>query len=337
MYNGYGYGGGYGGAGMMGGQEMMIMLLCCCCCACLISVVGGYFTNIFCKLSTSLGSKCEPDETPAPIVPETSSPSTTIASVDTCNAAWGKTARGVNDPRPPIRPEYCQNATRAVGRDCYLWEVQPDPVTGMGRWMRKQDTEDGKADLRYGGECTPMVTCSTMIDPVSLEGYSETKPQPLLGQCKAVAATAGSETETIKFLTKEARRASVWKDTYAWTDSHSKRWYDRVKRYVGQRDLSAYILNSVKAVKNLKTKMQSDRISKSTFAYILEAAVRAPDNRPEWIIDTVNKYATTPLTTARNSERTFVVYLRTVIRAPPLVTWEPVIDNPRLDTLPRRP
>lgn len=329
MYNG---GFGYGGAGGMGGQEMMIMLVCCVCCVCILSIVGGYFTNIFCSVSNKLGRSCEPT-TPAPttgpITPETVQPEEPTSSVKACSEAYGRVARGKNDPRPSIRADYCRNETRVVGKDCYYWQVQSDPVTGQGRWMRLTDPDDPKGDMRSGGTCEPSVRCPTTFDPASLEGYSDTNPQPLLKQCTGIAATATTKDATIAEITKAARGVSrTWTGTEAWGDVHSRIWYEKMARYLGQRDMITYIGNATKAARRVMEKMNSTVIKKSTFAYILEASIRSPDNRADWIIDTTNAWYNKVAPPGR-TEGGFVRYLRGVIVRPPLVPWETTIDNPQ--------
>lgn len=329
-YGGGGYGGMYGGGmGGMGGGSEMYMIVCSMCCLCIVLVVAAYFTNALCKLG--FGKSCKTEEPTSP-PPPPGTPAPPSSSVNTCSEAYGRAARGRNDPRPAIRPEYCKEETRTLGRDCYFWEVQSDPVTGMARWMRKADPDDPKADLKSGGDCTPTVKCSTSIDPKTLDGYSEIAPQALLKQCTAVAGTATTQDDTIKALTAEARGVTTyWTGTTAWSDVHSRIWYDRVARFVGQRDLKVYISNAVKATKNVMNKLTTSTISKSTFAYVLEAAVRSPENRSDWILDVVNKFNNSSLSRpAQRSERFFVAYLvNTLAFRPPLTRWETAIDNPR--------
>lgn len=326
MYNGM-YGG-YGGGGM-GGQEMMIISVCCLCCICLAVIGLGYFTNMFCGMGEKFGKSC-PAKSPSDSLSNTDPlpsdvPAAPSSVVESCSQAWGRQSRAKNDPRPPIRPEYCRSAGRQLGRDCYYWEVQDDPVTGMARWMRKADEEDGKNDLRYGGECTPVVQCPTFIDPKTLDRYSEVEAQQLLKQCQAVATTASNETETIRELTRAARTVSrKWIDV-AWGDVHSRIWYNTVLRFVGQRNLKPHIDNASKAAKNLMNKFNTDIMRKSTFAYILEAAIRAPDNRSDWIIDSVNAFIKKAGATQRDAA--FVAYLRGINRT--YAQWETIIDNPR--------
>lgn len=329
--------GGYGGYGAGGGNEMMIVILCCICCLSIACLAGGYFTNIFCKVSTSLGRSCPPPETPSP-PPYSPDPSETQkpgysgggdGSVNACSEAWGKTARAKNDPRPPIRPEYCANETRTIGRDCYFWKVDSDPVTGQARWMRIPDPDDPKADLRTGGVCTPVVQCANLIDPKTLDRYSELEPGQLLKQCTAVASTATNETDTIREITKEARNVTTyWTGTRAWNNTHSKIWYDRLLPFIGQRDMKVYIANSGRAAKALMNKLKSSTMRKSTFAYILEAAVRSPENRADWILDVTNRFVNKTLLARDRNEAAFIAHLRTFVPRPGMVIWERVIDNP---------
>ena len=343
MYGGGGYGG-YGGMGMMGGgQEQMYMIVCCVCVLCIASIAIAYFAGAFC--SFGLGTKCKSKESGGdggdggefePIEPVSPGPrgggggggGVPGGPVDLCSESWGSTPRTGNDPRPPIRPEYCESAARVVGRDCYYWKVEADPVTGRARWMRVPD--DAKGDMRTGGECSAQVTCANVIDPATLPRYSELEPTELLKQCTAVASTATNEADTVAFLTKSAAEVSpTWTDSQAWTDTHSRQWYQLMIRFVGQKDLSVYISNAVKAATTLKNKLNVQSIRKSTFAHILEAAVRSPENRADWIIDVVNIYNNQILTAAQANEGFFLAYLRGLFKDTPMIPWQTVIDNPR--------
>lgn len=327
MYGNYGYGGYGGGMGMMGGQETMLIALCCVCCICLCVVVGLWASNAGC--SAGFGRSCPAKTNPPTVIQPQPSDDDGRPSMDICTEEWGKQVRAPNDPRPPIRPEYCKTATRAIGRDCYYWEVQADPVTGMARWMRK--TDDDKGDMRSGGTCTPEVQCKNVIDPATLGRYTDLEPEDLLKQCTAVAGTATNEADTIKMLTEQAKAVGgTWTGTLAWSAAHSKIWYDQVLPYIGQKDLNAYIANAVKATQTVKDRFASTTMLKSTFAYILEAAVRSPENRADWIIDIVNQYNNITLKPRDMNEKYFVSYLKRVM-APhgKMVNWENVIDNPR--------
>lgn len=332
MYNGMG-GYGYGSGGGMQGQEMMIFVLCCVCCVCLLSLLGGWYSNIFCGVSTSLGKSC-PVNTPVPEVQDTSNdtpgPATNNTVSNTCSEAYAKTFRGPKDPRPPIRPEACQGATRTIGRDCFYWEVQSDPTTGLARWMRKTDPEDANQQVKFSGACQPTVRCSNFIDPKTLERYSESDSQALLNQCVAVTPAANNENNAIKELTKQAKAVgATWIGTQAWNDTHSRVWYNQMLRFIGQKDLKVYLANSAKAAQTLKRKLGVNSIRKGTFASILEAAVRSPDNRADWIIDVVNKYYNQTLQGMQRTEQYFVSYLRRLIMRPPMKQWDAIIDNPR--------
>jgi hypothetical protein len=328
--NMYGMGMG-GGMGMPGqGQEMMIISLCCLCCLCCACLAAGYMTNMFCGISPSMGSKCQ-KETSAPTRSyEDEEPSRQASgTVDGCHEAYARKARTGKDPRPPIDPSACTNTSRVVGRDCYFWEAQLDPVTGLARWMRKADPEDPNADMRTGGDCAPSVQCPNFIDPKSLAGYTESNAAALLKHCTAVQGTATTENDTVALLTREARK--VGRDGWAgvnveWTAADSKRWYDRVARYVAQKDLKAYIANTGTAVTALKGKLNTRRIRKSTYAFMLEAAVRAPDNSPTTIIDVTNRWVGTAMSTRDRNEATFVAYLQANIRG--MVDWQRVLDAP---------
>lgn len=328
MYGGYGnfgYGGGYGGGGMMGGNETYIIVLCCCCFLCLALIAAGYFTNVLCGMG--FGANCPKKETtPTPDPDDTVAPAPPTPAINTCNESYGTTPRtDANDPRPPIRPEYCVNEPRTVGRDCYYWKVQKD-ATGRDRWIRVPDSS--KADMYFGGSCVPQVKCKDVIDPASLPRYSELEPAELLNQCQGVSPTATNEADTVKILTQHAQEVgAAWTDTSAWTDTHSKVWYNNVLKYVGQKDLNAYITNAVKATRTLKNKFSTTTLKKSTFAYILEAAVRTPENRADWIVDIVNSFVRRPLTPAQMNEAYFVTtHMRGIL--PNMIRWETLIENP---------
>lgn len=329
MYNGFGYGGGgYGGGmgGMMGGgNETMIIVVCCCCCLCLALIAAGYFTNFFCG-SVGLGVSCPKKESEDPNDPvETTPAPPSTPSVNTCNESYGTTPRtDANDPRPPIRPEYCESEPRTVGRDCYYWKVQRDSAN-RARWVRVPDS--AKADMYFGGSCVPQVKCKDVIDPATLPRYSELEPAELLNQCQGVSPTATNEADTVKILTQHAQEVgAAWTDTSAWSDTHSKVWYNNVLKYVGQKDLNAYISNAVKATRTLKNKFSTTTLKKSTFAYILEGSVRSPENRADWIVDAVNSFVRRPLTPAQMTEAYFVLHMRALL--PNMIRWETLIENP---------
>lgn len=330
MYNGYGgYGGGYGMGMMGGGSEMMYVVVCCCLCLCLAAAAAGYYWYTQKgKQGSGGGDGGDGGGDGDPPMPPPPGPVTPAppAGPSMCHESWGSTPRtDANDPRPPIRPEYCMNEPRSVGRDCYYWKVQNDPVTGRARWMRVPDSP--KADSYYGGSCVPQVKCSAVIDPSTLPRYSELEPAELLNQCKGVAPTATNEADTVKMLTQQAQEVGAsWTDASAWTDTHSKVWYNSVLKYVGQKDLNAYISNAVKAARALKAKFTTTTLKKSTFAYILEAAVRTPENRADWIIDIVNSFTRRALSNAQATEAFFVIYMRTIV--PNMIKWETLIENP---------
>lgn len=332
MYNGFGGYGGYGGQG--GGMEMYMIVICCCCCLCIACVVGGWYSNMFCKVSSSLGRSCKEDPpAPAPEEPLPPSPDTDQTSSGTltaCSEAWNREARKPNDPRPPIKAQACQGQARTLGRDCYFWEVQPDKLTGMARWMRKPDPEDSKADMRTGGACQASVRCSPLIDPATLEQYTDGNPSALLNQCAAIGPTASNEAAAKRELTSRANsKIKQWSGTTAWNSQNSDIWYSNMKRYVGQRDLSPYYDNALKAVENFQRKIASTSLRKATLAYVLEAAVRAPTNTPGWIIDVTNKFLNTlnltPRRPATTYEGMYVSYLRQFYRS--TIKWETTIDN----------
>ena len=326
--------GGYGG-GMPRQDNSMMLIICCVCVVCVISLVVGYFMGAFCSVSPAMcpngkgggGGGEDEEEMPSGPVPS-GAPGLGGGGgpVDLCSESWGSTPRTANDPRPPIRPEYCQGTPRVVGRDCYFWKVDADPVTGRARWMRVADTNKG--DAKTGSECQAQVTCPVVIDPATLPRYSELEPTELLNQCTAVAASATNEADTIKFLTQSAQEVSAnWKDTAAWTDTHSKIWYTNVTRYVGQKDLSVYISNSVKAAVTAKNQFGIQSLRKATFAYILEAAIRTPENRADWILDVINAFYQKALPTSQANEAGLINFLRDQV--PTMVPWQNLMENPK--------
>lgn len=334
MYGNYGYGGMGGGMGMPGqGQEMMIVVVCCICCLCVACILGGYMTNAFCSMG--FGKSCTKkddegerdrkwrDEEPATLAPGTG----TVASPNAaCSEAYALAARtDPRDPRPAIRPDVpaCAGQEK-VGKDCYYWTVGQDPITGFARWMRKP--ADAYGDARYGGTCTPTVSCAARIDPTTLGGYNEIKPDDLLKQCSS-AVTATTEADSVKYLTTKAAEVGAnWTGSGAWTSSHSQTWFNNVKRYVAQKDLSVYINNTVAAATIVKSKLNQNTLYKKTFAYMLEAAVRAPDNTSDWIITAANQFNNAAISGRQANEDFFIVtYLKRPIRT--LQSWERIIGN----------
>ena len=334
MYNGgFGYGGGYGGG--QGGMEMYMIICCCICCLCIACVVGGWYSNVFCKMNSSLGRSCkEPEPAPAPEVIEPPAPATdetASGALTACSEAWNRAPRSNKDPRPAIQAQACQGQTRTLGRDCYFWKVEPDKLTGMARWMRIPDPDDpGKADMRTGASCQPSVRCKPMIDPATLEQYTDGNPAALLDQCAAIGPTATNEAAAIRELTARAnRKIKQWSGTSAWSNQNSDIWYRTMKRFIGQRDLSPYYDNTLKAVENFQKKIGTTNLRKATLAYALEAAVRAPTNNAQWIVDVTNKFLNTIALSARRAstsyEGAYVSYLRSFFRS--MTPWETTIDN----------
>lgn len=331
MYNGFG--GGYGGYGVggQGGMEMYMIIICCCCCLCIASVVGGWYSNVFCSVSSSMGRSCQADvPEPAPLEePEPMPESSPSSMLTACSESWNRVNRDKNDPRPPIRAEACQDQTRTLGRDCYFWEVQADKLTGMARWMRKPDPEDSGADMRTGNTCQPAVKCKTVLDPATLEQYTDSNPAALLKQCTAVGPYATNKDAAIKELTNQAKKIQQWTGTSVWNDTNSRIWYVKMQRYIGQRDLVPYYNNALLAVKNFQRKIGSNALRKTTLAYVLEATIRAPDNRSDWIVSVTNKFINTLNTNSRRSsaayEAAYVAYLKQFFTK--MTAWEATIDN----------
>lgn len=286
MYNGFGN---YGRGG--GGQETMMIMVCCVCCVCLLSVLGGYFTNMFCGISSSLGKSCPPKETTPPpqlpvVVPSDTEEPSVATTLQTCAKAVSKAARNSNDPRPEIQPASCQGVARMQGRDCFYWTVDKDQVTGLARWVR---VNDGDTDA-YNPNCTPVVKCDTKINFTNPEMgfYREDNPSPMikLGNCKAVAVTATNRTATLTQLTAAAKAVGVRTYNYGpWDNVKSRILYDRIAGYIGQTDMMVAINNAKRAMAYLKQPLMfSDQlVPMDAFAYTIEAAVRTLVGDSGWV------------------------------------------------------
>jgi hypothetical protein len=324
------YGGGYGGGyGQGGGMEMMMIMICCLCCFSIISLAVGYFSNIFCGISTSLGTNCTPKDTAPPDDGRDDQPITSAPNVETCNSARGGISRGGSDPRPPLRAEYCNNGQKVPGRDCHYWKVEADPVTQMARWVREPDPNNPNADM-FDGTCRKQVQCPKKIDftQQGLPGYNDNNPGPLIAKCSQVIPTATNESATIKYLTSVARKVNALNGGLQWTDANSRQWYNRVVRLVAQRDLAPLADNTLKAATQVKRRLGQDRISKWVFATMMEAALRGDENQADWIFTVtmmwVNSVSSQP---RQRSEEAYVRHLAAAIKPGTLQTWRTIIDN----------
>jgi hypothetical protein len=296
-----GMGGGMGGGyGRGQGTEMMVVVLCCVCCFCLVSVLAGYWFNLFCGVSTSLGKSCTP-QTPAPVTPsgiDTTKPADATYSVSTCNTAFEGQFRAANDPRPAINAQACQGylpsdgSPGLTGRDCFYYQTATDPKTQLQRWVRipNSTTADAK-----NAACTPVVNCPMTIDFNSpgMAAYSDNNAAPLTSLCtpvQPVATTAGVIATTI---TKVATTSKIVHRTstggaVAWMPSQSTLWTNTMLTNLQGRNITAYVFNTGSAVVALAAALNQASIEPETYAGMLEAAIKPTTNQAEWIKDTVN-------------------------------------------------
>ena len=189
-----------------------------------------------------------------------------------------------NDPRPALKAAACTATAKVTGRDCFYWQVKPDPLTGLSRWERLPDTDT--ADARDGACASPPVVCTPKIDFAKLSGYTDNNPNDLLRVCQVATTVAATNDVIVPALTKGASdaRANTKKD--AWTDATSRKFLSngRIKGLLGGRDLQPIINNIVLAVNNvLLSKLNQRTIKRSTYAYMIEAALLDPTNHADWI------------------------------------------------------
>lgn len=317
-----GYGNtGYGGnMSRGGGMEMYMIIICCCCCLCALLLIGGWWGNLFCGISTSLGKSCTPKETDPPYNPsddETSGP--VKPAIETCNSVYGGVTRKGSDPRPPIRPDYCQGQT-ATGRDCYLWTVDADPVTQMARWVRAPDPSNPDKTDHYDGSCkSPPVKCPALIKASDLPGYSDQNPNSLIAKCSAAQVTATNRDATLRLVSSAAKSVNAG----SWTTLNSRQWYDRVVRLVGQRDLAPLLANVKVAAERVKKTLNRSVISKTVFATMMEAALRGKSNQSDWIVSVTILWANR----GPKSESGYIAHLNRAVGYNKLQNWSTVIDN----------
>ena len=298
-YMNMGMGGG-GGYGRGQGTEMMVVVLCCVCCFCLVSVLAGYWFNLFCGVSTSLGKSCTPQPTP----PNTGSgdtgtptPGPQPASFPTCNTAYEGQFRAANDPRPAINAQACQGympsdgSLGLTGRDCFYWQAVTDPKTQLLRWVRVPNSTTADAK---NAACTPVVNCPMIIDFNSqgMAAYSDNNAAPLSALCtpvQPVATTAGVITNTITqtaTTSKIVHQAST--GTVPWTPRQSTLWTNTMLTNLQGRNITAYVFNTGSAAVALANTLNQASIEPETFAGMLEAAIKPTTNSASWINDTVN-------------------------------------------------
>lgn len=320
-----GMGMGYGGGGMMGGDGsyMMIMLVCCVCCVCVLSLVGGYWGNLFCGISKSLGRSCPADETQAPdptLAPYDETQAPTVVTQPTCNSTYGFASRSKNDPRPMLRASSCVGTEGVPGRDCYMWVVDSDPVTGQARWVR---LNDGEFDRKSSDpSCKTAVTCSTggKIDFSKLTAYRDDAPGSLTKLCSATPDTANSRDATIRLVTQKAVAARI----NGWTSVNSGVWYAQVSKRLGQRDIAAIVNNVVRASEKVRGKLNRATLDKTTYAAMLEAALVTKYNEPDWIMTLTLLWTRT---SRSKREADYVTSLNAAVRNK-LTNWRTILDNP---------
>lgn len=336
------YGGGMYGPGAGGGQEMMIMMCCCICCVCVLSLFAGYWFNLFCSVSPSLGRGCKEleeekerkkrEQEAADAANRTEAPTTTTTTTLASCSKLNAKARGSRDPRPPIDPNACRDQERTEGRDCYYWKVDSDAVTGQARWVR---VNDGTADARSGSaSCKPVVSCADKIDFASTEftDYTERNANALFAKCSPITQGANTKSTTIDAITRAARSVPVKNAVTKgdWTKDNSTAVYNLLTRYIGQNDLSVRVSNAANAAKKLIASNAFNRkhLDSVTFAYVLEAAIRKSEE-PDWIISQTNLFLSKRgwWVGVRSREAAYQNYLASQIRG--MVKWNNVLDNPR--------
>lgn len=331
-YNNYGMGGMGGmGRGQGGGMEMMMSVVCCVCCVSLLCIFAGYYFNLFCGVSKSMGKSCPADqETLPPYDPllDTTAPVNTY-STNMCNPTYQGQSRAANDPRPPINAAACTGQTRVTGRDCFYYAVQPDPMSGLARWVRVAD-EPGKADAKNAA-CTPVVNCPVVIDfaATDMAGYRDNNAAPLSKKCTPVVAGGSTKTTMVPLITAAARSAGVQFNSVLWSNAHSTVWVNRMATALQGRNISAHIANTASAARTAKKKLNQQFISTQTFAAMLEAACYPITNQPDWISSVaVNSWAGLP-SSAYLSEAGLVKYMGIVSKRN-LQGWSTIINSPNM-------
>jgi hypothetical protein len=315
----------YGGAGGRGGggMEMMMIVICCICCLCLVSIFAGYWFDMFCGVSPSLGRNCkkkDEEEDNDNSQPNTGDPIVPPPAVETCNSTRAKVVRAARDPRPELLAHACNGATKVTGRDCFYWRVEPDPVTRMARWVRETDSD--LTDFRDGSCVKEQVRCTNRIDFSKMQEYTDLNPGMLLAQCTPVNPSADTRETTVEEITKAATRVGVSTGNSVWNNQDSMIWYDRVANKVLQRSVFTLINNTETAAKNVRNSMGRTRMSKVVFATMLEAAMSSTTSNIDYIGDLSRAYVSAQ---GAKSEATFLQFLDISVRN--LTKWQTIIDN----------
>lgn len=332
MYGMNNYGGGYGGRGRGGGSEMIMIAACVLCCVCLCSCILGYFSNMFCGISTGLGKSCTPVESPAPEYEETMPVFTDTpgpAPGTYCNPTYAGQSRAATDPRPPLKPEACVSAPAQTGRDCFYWQTQPDSLTGLAKWVRVVDPNNPKVNA-YNKSCTPNVTGPDHIDFTSpaMAGYTDNNAASLLKLFKTTNTTASTTQEMIPLITTAAKRAGV----PGWGTAQSTLWVSLVGPSFIGRNIAPHITNTGQAVETVKRKLNLRSVRAATFAAMLEASVNPPNNTPDWINSTAtNSWSRAPNIPGKKlplNETGYVTYLQWASKRQ-IKNWPKLINNPQ--------
>lgn len=320
-YNNFGMGGGYGRGG--GGTEMMLLVVCCFCCVCVLSLVGGWWSNVFCGVSPAMGRACAtPAPTEAPVAVTTGPPS---VALDTCNKTWAGASRAANDPRPPLNAAACTSTSKVTGRDCFYWQTQADPLTQLARWVRVPDSDT--ADARDGACTNPPVVCTPKIDFTKLSGYTDNNPSDLLRVCQAATNVAAVTTAMVPALTKGANDASA-NAKGGWSDAHSRLFIGKVQNLLRGRDLQPFINNTVLAAqKVVLPKINKRQMSRATFATMLEASLINPTNQPDWIYTTAAQLWSKDYKRFPRTEEGWVAAIATYIRPSRVQNWVALMDS----------
>ena len=324
--------GGMGRGGQGGGMEMMMSVLCCVCCVSLVCIFAGYYFNLFCGVSKSLGKGCPadaPTNTEPPYDPNVTTGPVNPYAANMCNPTYQGESRAANDPRPPINATACVGqTTRITGGDCFYWTTQSDPMTGLARWVRVPD-EPGKADSKNAA-CKPTVNCPVVLDfaATDMAGYRNNNAAPLLKKCTPVVVGGATKASMVPIITAAAKSAGVVTNGVKWSNAQSSLWVNRMATALAGRNISAHINNTATAAKTVKTKLNQTYISNQTFAAMLEAAVISVNNQADWISSVaINTWAGQP-TNAYLSEAGLVKYLVTVSKPRALQSWSSIINNP---------
>lgn len=323
------YGGGMGGRGGQqgGGMEIMVSIACCVCCVCLLCIGLGYWFNVFCGVSKSMGKGCPADE---PRVDPTDPPDTgkPVLSVDMCNPSFSGEKRENYDPRPAIAAAACVGQTR-VGADCFQWTTGTDALTGLPQWVRVVD-EPGKSD-RYDATCrTRTVDCDPFIDFAAqdMAGYRSNNSAALKAKCKPRVVGGGATIASLgPIITNAAKTAGAQFNRVPWGLAHSNLWLRVVSPSLEGRVIAAHINNTAAAAIKVRKSLNQNTISNALFAAMMEAAAFPVNNQADWISSVVvNGWAARGLK-SKNTEAGLVQYMTAAVGRR-LKSWPTIIDNP---------